>query len=87
MNKLANMFKHYTAILLQASEEIEKLQAQIITCELQLAEATDTSKYYQGLLDKCGSILGDKVFITDDNMRSATILYKRIPEILEGDYK
>jgi len=51
------------------------------------ARSHTNTKYYRGLLEQCGEIIGDRAYITDDGTKLEHVLCSKIPEIIGEDYE
>jgi len=67
--------------------EFAEVVAEIIAAWMQTsAQNRRNMNYYRGLLEQCGSIIGDRAFTADDGTRSENVLCAKIPEIIATDY-
>jgi hypothetical protein len=47
------------------------------------AQNERNSDYYRGLLIKCGNIIGDRAYISDDGSIQDEVLCAKIPELIK----
>lgn len=45
------------------------------------------TEFYRDLIDRCGVVIGDRAYISDDGSRRQNVLALKVVEIIEADYK
>lgn len=52
-----------------------------------VAQNQRNAEYYKSLLDRIGKAIGERAYTPDYGSMSIEVLYDKLPEIIENDYK